>query len=150
LPFINEKISKQNHEKYGLVKLDNHFQYLDNYSQWTIDYEREIFLYYVHGGRPDTGGQYSYNYLYWNEHFIQFEMQYLQHARKENDWTASIRIIWLCLAGKHGSMPEPLPAELNTKKNTILSWIEQALLAYGTGGLFCRAENYKLIFEANV
>lgn len=150
MSFINEKVSKQNHEKYGLAKLDSHFQYPDNYSQWTIDYDHDVFLYSVHGGRPDTGGQYSYHYLYLNGHYLQFDKRYLEHAEEENDWTAHVQIKWLALAGKHGSMPEPLPADLQAEKDKILSYIKQGLLTYGTGGLFCSADNFKLIFEADL
>lgn len=92
---VNEKISKEDREKYNIAKLDKRYSYATGDSEWTIDRENEIWLrqYYTPVDRDDGGritGPTEYNY-YWQGHFL---IARIWVVRYESDRTETKKPTW--------------------------------------------------------
>jgi hypothetical protein len=84
MAFVNENISPDDYEKYGLGAIDG--QYLatsSGSSSWTFDRERDIYLRHTQSFRDWRNGIVGWNF-YWRGHLFEFESQVLKSRGKRN------------------------------------------------------------------
>jgi hypothetical protein len=140
MPFENERITAADYALYQLALIDKRYQPMSNCSsQWTIDRERNVHMRCVtRTVPPEMGPHAPFWLLFWKTAYVIFEKSYLQHATRDNNWSAHAVLTRL-----------EIPEQLLASKNEIIKDIEAALRVYGTGGIYCSAENFQLRFDVS-
>jgi len=117
MAFVNEEISDEDKEKYGIK---NHFA-----SHWTIDKEKGIFLIYVdaHG----MGDSFDYE-LHIDNDFVLIESPQIGNTLYHEDGRVTIPAI---LDVIHDIKEITLNADSNLNYEAIKPLIKEALIAYG-------------------
>ena len=138
MPFVNARITPKEYEQYRLGEIDKNYAPMSNVSsQWTLDRDRNIHMRVVSRTvPPDMGGHDPFQLFWWKTGYVIFGCKYLQHATKDNDWQSHQKLTRL-----------EIPASLLRHRDEIIEDVRHALTAYGTGGVYCLAEGYKLKFE---
>lgn len=139
--FENAYITAAEYFQYGLADIDKRYEpMMSCSSDWTID--REHGMHMRSASRvvpPDSGPKGPYWLFFWKTGYVIFECEVIQPASEHNNWTAHKRLS--CIE---------LPEHLALHKVEIIRDIESALIAWGTGGVYCKAKDFKLVFHANV
>ncbi|MDR2636203.1 MAG: hypothetical protein LBC08_05180 [Campylobacteraceae bacterium] len=76
MAYVNEKISKEDFEKYNLEKINKRLSYGTPNYQWAIDRDRDIWLreYHFSGDKEDFGAEIrTYWDFYWKGSFVPIE-----------------------------------------------------------------------------
>jgi hypothetical protein len=130
MAFVNERISKEDFEKYGLQKINSAA------SSWTIDRDNDIWLSWIrNSGDPREPGEdrsKSYWNFYWKGHLIRF---WVKLADVKVDWA-----LWRLLSLE-------IPQTANPHRTQILKDIESAFLAYKDGGIYAESTDFSITFE---
>lgn len=131
---INEKISKEDSEKYNIEKLDQRYSYATGDSEWTIDRENETWLreYYTPVDRDDGGritGPTECDY-YWKGHFLIIK---ITQVRYENDRTETKRPTWE--KAWYSVVSIEIPVELKGSEANILKDLTYLLIKKAQVGL---------------
>ena len=133
MAFVNEFISAEDVEKYGLKTIDEKFIVGGtNSRQWTIDRERDIYLRCVArggGAEPEIRNQTKWTF-YWRGTPLTLRLDLLEGRGEggEAGWS-HWRLVWL--NGSSG-----LPEHLHPQKAQILEDLEEALTAYQGAGVY--------------
>jgi hypothetical protein len=138
MPFVNEHIPHTEYQARGLGEIDKRYTPMSSVSSdWTIDRERDIHMRQVSRTVPtDMGPHTPFFLLWWKSAYVVFACAILQFANKHNGWHGHKRLTRL-----------EIPDDLLPYRSEIVADIESALLVYGTGGVYCKAENFSLTFD---
>jgi len=133
MPFVNEFISPEDIENFGLQKIDSNFIVGGtNARDWTIDRERNTYLRNVaHGGgaEPEIRNQTKWTfYWYGNQLTLRLDLLDGRGGRGEPGWS-HWKLVWL--NGSNG-----LPEHLKPDREQILADLEEALTAYRSAGIY--------------
>lgn len=140
MPFVNEFISAEDVEKYGLKAIDQKFVVGGtNARDWTIDRERNIYLRNVAiggGAEPEIRNQTKWSF-FWQKELLTLRLDLVgSSGEKPTDPSWSHwRLIWL-----NGS--QGLPDLLKSRKAEFIADLELALLAYGDFGVYTSGSEY--------
>lgn len=137
MPFENERITAEDYELYQLASIDRHYVPMSNCSsQWAIDRSRLVHMRKVSRTVPPEMGPHTpFWLLFWKTAYVIFEVSHLEHASKDNCWTAHVALTRL-----------EIPEQLLANRSEIVKDIKAALQVYGTGGVLCDAQNFRLRF----
>ena len=144
MAFVNEYISDEDFEKYGLAEIDKKFIVgATNADDWTIDRERGIYLRNIAqggGNEPEISNRTTWTF-YWHDEPITLRLDLIDGGGKRGGpaW-GHWRLVWV--RGGHG-----LPEHLKPYKAEFLSDLEAALLAYKDGGIYSASIDYKLALD---
>ncbi len=138
MPFVNAIISPAEYKEFELDQIDSHYTPVSNVSsQWTIDRAKEVHMRVVSRTvPPDLSPQEPFQLLWWKTDYVVFGCTHLQYAAKANSWRSHQLLTRL-----------EIPASLMNHRDEIIEDIRLALTAYGTGGVYCVADNFKLTLE---
>jgi hypothetical protein len=132
--FVNEYITPEDFEKYGLEKIDAQFLATGVKRQdWTIDRERNIFLRQVTSGRDEMSGISSWT-LYWKGDLLWFQRQGVAYRGKPGGpcWSHT-------KVNKFG-----IPSHLESNREVIYQDLRDAFMAYRDGGVFATCTEYSM------
>jgi hypothetical protein len=145
MAFVNEFISAEDVEKYGLHEIDKHFVIGGtNARDWTIDRKRDIYLRNVAiggGAEPELRNQMKWSF-YWHETLFTIRLDLLKGTggRGEPGWS-HWRMMWI--SGIHG-----LPDHLKKKKDDFVADLKEALTAYQGAGVYsANYASYSVLLE---
>lgn len=144
MPFINEFISAEDAENYGLKAIDQTFIVGGtNARDWTIDRERNIYLRNVaHGGGtdPEVSNQMKWSF-YWQGELLTLRLDLMDGggARGEPGWSHWKLVM---INGSQG-----LPEYLRTKRPQFIADLKEALIAYKDFGAYSSNTEYSIVFE---
>ena len=139
MPFINEYISPEDAEKYGLAAIDAIHK--GTYARdWTIDRDGDMYLRNVANGRHEDHGKAIWTF-YWKGTPLTLRMDGVDGGgdRGQPGWTR-----W-CLIHVNGSCG--LPADLKIHQAEIIEDLKDALLAYKDGGVFSANTDYRIVLD---
>src|SRR5689334_23273449 len=136
MTFINEYISPEDKEKFGIAEQNN--KYIvggTNSSQWTIDKERNIYLRQVARVTREAEhyGEQTWT-LFWEGELIEIGIDNIENTGGlgEPCWShLKIRYI-------------NLPAHLEQRRAEVIECLREALLAYKDGGVYSGATEFSL------
>ena len=135
MAFVNECISKEDYEKYGLNEVNKRFVVGGTKARdWTVDHERNIYLRNVANGREEFRHISTWT-LYWNGNLIPLELHMVDSGGEYKGacWShKKIQHLWL-------------PDHLKGKRDEVIEILREALLAYKDGGVYAKATSYDLI-----
>lgn len=136
MAFVNEYVSQEDIEKYGLIKLINYYYSMDGRRpfdkktekpSWTIDRKRESWLYYaVSKHLPDPRDGYtgeSFYILYYKGNKIEVVL----NGTEADQDTNPIKKIWKLLRIRERDMQ-------GLDREEVLKVLQKALSGYGLGG----------------
>lgn len=142
--FINEFITAEDVEKYGIKSIDQNFIVGGtNSRQWTIDREREIYLRNVArggGNEPEIRNQTKWSF-FWHSVLLTLRLDLVDGGgrRGEPGWSH-----WRLVRINGGT---ELPANLHTDKNIFIEDLKNALLAYKDFGAYSTNTDYRIVFD---
>lgn len=143
MAFVNEYITPEDMEKFGLKEIDKKFFVgATNARDWTIDREREIYLRNVTNGREELRHISGWTF-YWHGELLWLEIHTLS-AKGERGGPCWAREL---LHSMQSFNSHELAAHLQPKREEILADLKQALLAYKDGGVFASCTDYTLTLE---
>lgn len=129
MTFINEKVTEQDIEKYGLREINKQFVKGDLSYYWTIDRDRNIYLRDM-GGNWQEPQQQHFSF-FWKGSLIRIEIDRngggAFGGKGSTTWSlradSDRKDIWL-------------PTELEAQRNDITEDLKEALVAYKDNGFF--------------
>lgn len=139
--FINEFISSQDVEAYGLSDIDKHFIVGGtNARDWTIDRARGMYLRNVANGREEFRSETTWSFL-WHDNLFTLEMNLIEGSggRGEPGWSH-----WR-LKRVYDSSGVPVALELLGAE--FLEDLRAALIAYKDFGVFSVNTTYSVTLE---
>jgi hypothetical protein len=137
MAFVNEYIAEEDVIKYGLEEIDSRFVVGGVKARdWTIDRERGVYLRVVARGREEISHQSTWTF-YWKGQLLDVELE-------------NVSTIGPVDGHRHGHKRVrslEIPHHLRGDRDAILSDLEEALIAYKTGGVFSSAASYSLTLD---
>lgn len=133
MSFVNERISTEDVEKYGLEAIDRSYMGRTRARDWTIDKEREIYLRNVASEREERQGFETWNF-YWQGDLIEF-VAHVSDIVKTPDRT-SAKITWNI--ERYGILDQSRRKEFLAKEVQFFALLKEALMAYQLGGVFMK------------
>jgi hypothetical protein len=138
MAFVNEYITDQDRQKYGLDAIDGSpaMRGRAPSRSWTIDQDRSIYLRYIGCGREEFGNHSTWHF-FWDEQLLTIDLVLLQAGGNPGGpcWSKK-RILKL-----------PLPPQLEAKRDEIIADLREALVAYKDGGVFSKSTTYTLTLD---
>lgn len=125
MPFVNEKISEQDIQKYDLREINKQFLKGDYEYDWTIDRERDIYLRLM--GNNWQEPQEQKVSFYWKGHLLRFDLRIstsgnnVRGGKGDTTWS---------LSSNCTSKDLWLPEELEKCRDEITNDLKAALRAY--------------------
>jgi hypothetical protein len=134
MAFVNEFVSEEEAQKYGLEEIDRRYRHSSFRPQWTVDRERDIYLREVESGREETTNRHGFT-LYWNGVLIFVRLtrrgQGVPSAEGWTEWT---------LIGN------PIPDDLQKEREKIIADLKAALTAYKDFGVYSVTTHHTATF----
>lgn len=143
MTFINEKISEEDKEKYGISEINRKASVVDVGSQWTIDKEKNVYLRRMHDDR-EVHNHVEFN-LFWKGSLLiillkyDFEWDGLNPVRKASKTWSIISFAGLSTFA--------LPNTLEKYREEITVDLKEALTAYGEYGIYSKIPDYTVNFD---
>jgi hypothetical protein len=128
MAFINEYVSPEDFEKYGLKEINRKCYMGNDFNDWTIDKERDIYLRWIGQGPPPIDPFWHFH-LYW--HGALFKV-FIGHGGANH-----LRSL----------VDMELPKELEPHKEEVIGDLKEALQAFGEFGLHSINENINVTFD---
>jgi hypothetical protein len=136
--FVNEYISAEDRQAYGIEAIDQNFVTGGtNSRQWTIDRARDIYLRMVTRGREEVAHQSTWT-LYWHGELIVVDLSLVATSISSDRQSGSARYQLRRLR---------LPPYLDEQRDEVMSDLRKALLAYKDGGVYAVASSFALVIE---
>jgi hypothetical protein len=137
MTFVNEFISKDDADEFGLEAIDKRFIVGGTRARdWTIDRDRNIYLRVVARGREEFFHQ-SFWTFYWHGDLLEVELENISTTGSEGDARhAHKRLVDLSL-----------PGHLEHRRGEVLDDLKEALTVYATGGVFSSCSSYSLTLD---
>ncbi len=124
MTFVNEKVSEQDIEKYGLRSINKTFLKPDIEYDWTIDREREIYL-RVMGNNWQEPQEQKISF-YWKGHLLRMDLKRVGNEDNVRGGKGGCTWSLLPIGRKHLE----LPTELQIHRDQITHDLKEALTAY--------------------
>ncbi len=125
MSFVNEKVSEQDIEKYGLREINKQFLKGDFEYDWTIDRERDVYL-RIMGNNWQEPQEQKVSF-YWKGHLLRFDLRMstsgknVRGGKGDCTWSLSsnntLKTLWL-------------PDDLEVHREEVTGDLKQALSAY--------------------
>lgn len=143
MPFVNEYISKEDFEKYGLEKIDQRFIVGGVYARdWTIDRERDIYLRQVARGREEFMHISKWTF-FWHGELLWLEVHSLSCVGERGGSGHAVKRV-----ERLSSMGSPVLApHLQSQREQIIADLTEAMIASKGGGVFSTFSDYTLDLE---
>ena len=146
MPFVNEYISRDDIEKYGLAKAyfsanPSETKLPENYApQWTIDRERNIVLRQMRGANPARDGEYWIEFLLETDgQKIFIKLDRMHGSNKLSD--SPYQVVW-------GKIVQVYPSDLDESRlREVIQILKEALTARGYDGARKQIPNTTILFE---
>ena len=146
MAFVNEYIPAADMEKYQIKEIDQRVPIhgRTHSDSWTIDRDRNMYIRNVKNGTYEFSYQSAWTF-FWHDELLWVELEILDTSHGQNvpGWGKK-RITMLRLMDGDSSH---LPDRLEPQKAQILKDLEEALLAYKSGGVYSTATSYELFLE---
>lgn len=135
MAFVNEYVSEEDIEKYGLEAIDKRYFRAHYQTEWTRDKERDMYLRFMRDGGEEGMWQQVFSF-YWKDSLIEVGLKSEGGgARGGKGWKKwSLRYL---------SIPEILEAS----REQILADLKEALSTYGGGGIDSSYSECTVTFE---
>lgn len=131
--FVNERISAEDAEKYGLESIDQSYMSRTRARSWTIDRDRNMYLRNVAAEREERQGYQTWNF-YWNGDLIEF-VQYVSDIAKNPDRTWA-KATWNI--ERYGILDRSRRKEFLAREDQFFDILREALMVYQLGGVFMK------------
>jgi hypothetical protein len=138
MAFVNEYISDEDRQAYGIEAIDQNFVTGGTSSrQWTIDRGRDIYLRVVARGRDKVAHQSTWT-LFWHGELVVADLSLVDITSSRN--------------GKHGSVCYRLrrlrlPPYLEAQRKKMISDLREALVVYRNEGVYAVASSSVVVIE---
>ena len=138
MAFVNEYISDEDWQVYGIEAVDQNFVIGGTHSrQWTIDRARDTYLRVVTRGREEVAHQSTWT-LYWHGELIVVDLLLVATSISSDRQSGSARYQLRRLR---------LPPYLDEQRDEVMSDLRKALLACKDGGVYAVASSFALVIE---
>ncbi|AXF86487.1 hypothetical protein DTO96_102241 [Ephemeroptericola cinctiostellae] len=145
MAFINEMISEENIEKHHIKEIDKEFLMgQTNSEQWTIDYDRGMYLRCVARGRFEYRHQTTWTF-YWHGVLLVLRLDLWGGGGDPGQpgWSR-----WVVKTISYNKTQDVLTPELEAQRPKILLDLKEALLAYKDFGIYSTNTDYEVILES--
>lgn len=137
MAFVNEYITEEDVNKYGLEKTDSGFVVGGTKARdWTIDRERDIYLRVFARGREEISNQSTWT-LYWKGALLVVVLENISTSGPVDGHRHGHKLV----------RSLEMPHHLRGDRDAILVVLKEALIAYKTGGVFSTAASYSLTLD---
>lgn len=137
--FVNERISQEDREKYGLDEVDAWIKKTARVRNrdWTIDHEREIYLREIDRGREESSHKTTWHF-YWKGELMMVCLELLATGgeRGGHGWSR-YRLVDCYLEGSF------IPKKMQQMREEIVADLKAALVAYGDGGIYSTTTSHE-------
>lgn len=134
MTFVNEKITKEDVEGYGLASVSNQFVVgRVPPTTWTIDRERNMYLRVVSRGREEFYYQSTWTF-FWKGDLIVFNLDFLSSSGEVDEDQVGHKRLY------NFRMPD----KVKFVKDEMLADLRSALETYKDGGVYATAKSYEL------
>ena len=134
MAFVNEEVSKEDAEKYGMEKIDENYLVGRIYDRtWTIDRARDIYLRRVARGRDELSHISTWTFS-WKGALIWFKRAMIDFkgARNAPCWS------------HQKAYDFRIPETVQSHREEIFRDLHDAFLAYKTGGIYATCTEYSM------
>ena len=135
MTFVNEKVSEQEIEKYGLREVNEKFWKGDGDYNWTIDRERDIYLRFLCRGDRDTPYRNDFSF-YWKGTLLTIRFE--KHGEGVRDGKGSTT--WTFGGWQ-------LPEHLAAHRKEIIADLKDALTTYKDYGINSTIADHAAYFD---
>jgi len=137
MAFVNEYISQEDREKYGLDEIDKKFIVGGAKARdWTVDKDRNMYLRNVANGREEFFYITTWTF-YWHGELIVFEKKGISTTGPiDGDRYHHGKILRI-----------DIPQDMQSSKEQIIEDLKEALTAYKDGGIFSKAKGFTLTLD---
>lgn len=133
MAFVNEKISHDDRQMYGLDKLDERKMYGKTISrQWTIDRDKDVFLRHTASGREEHSNSTWWEF-YWRGSHLLVELELVDGTGERGGHIETT----------HRLRKLDLSPSLKQFQEQIVLDLQDALQAYKDGGVLATAASFK-------
>jgi hypothetical protein len=140
MSFVNEKVSEQDIEKYGLREINKKFFKGDHSYFWTIDRANDVYLRSMGNNWQEPEEQvFSF---YWKGHQFQIDLRICDSSGVRG---GAGSVTW-GLSSNTTEKMVPLPQSLEAYRSQITADLKDALRAYKDGGYFSATTEYTAHF----
>ena len=136
MAFVNENITKEDFANYEIEAINRRYVSGISFRDWTIDRSRNIYIRLVGRGREEFAHESEWT-LYFEEHLIEFGIANISTVELQNR----------ALQGHKKLRYLNLPESLSLRREEIIAVIHEALVAYQTIGVFCKAQEFALTLD---
>ena len=125
--FVNEYISPEDVEKYGIKALDEYYMKAHYKPSWTRDCERDIYLRYMCRGIEDFADEWTF-VLYWYGHQIEAVLKVSGGGQREGVQKRHYRLVRL-----RTPIRQSVPNALGQDEAEVKAILKEALVAFRGG-----------------
>jgi hypothetical protein len=122
MAFVNEYISPEDVEKYGIEEIDRRFFRVTFRPDWTIDKERDVYLRFVVSGLEEFAKKKDCVF-YWKGALLMARLSQQIETAPSGERIRRYKLLQL-------ELPEAVAAE----RTEIISTLKEGLVAYQSGG----------------
>lgn len=139
MTFINEKVSEQDIEKYGLREINKQFVRGDISYYWTIDRDRNIYLRDM-GGNWQEPEQQRFSF-FWKGHLLRIELDRSGGGSFGGKGSTTWKL-------REGSVRQNiwLPDDLEAQRDCITEDLKEALITFKDNGYFSTVAEHTVQF----
>ncbi len=136
MPFVNENISIQDREDFGLDEINKKYRFIDQ--DWTVDHERKIFLTkYWEGHDMGSDTDLSVWLFYWRGEICQFTKKIIEYKKvAEKHYSSTQKILDIQIPEKYH----------NDKENFLIDMVD-AIQVCQEIGIFSKMTQYDLTVD---
>ncbi len=141
MAFVNEYISPEDVEKYGIKALDDFYFKGHSRPSWTRDRERDIYLRYMTSGHEEFADEWTC-VLYWRGRQIEAVLKVSGGGKPGGDQWSHYQLLRL-----RTPIRRSLPNELGQDEVEAKAILKEALIAYRDFGVRSDSTNHTATFD---
>jgi hypothetical protein len=135
MAFVNEFISLEDVEKYGIKAIDRRFLKVTFEPDWTIDRERNVYLRFVGSGREEFADHKDCT-LYWRGSLLLAQLEQKISISPDGEKSRHYTLLQL-----------DLPEEYESLQAEIILALKEALIVYQGGGVYSSQKQCATSFD---
>lgn len=145
MPFINEKVSESDIEKYGLRDINKKYSFASRNREckWTIDRERDIYLREMGSGREERCSNTTFSF-YWKGHCFFVQLDLLASGSEDGHHTTKWGLLVEGYTNKGARLD--LPAALEPMRESVLADFKEVMLARHAATFLRQPKSYSVEF----
>ena len=152
MAFVNEFVSEEDDEKYGLAAIDKHYfmGHAPGYITWTRDRERDIYLRYAGSNDPEVAPDQNIFSLFWKGTLIEVGLDFV---RNEKTVPGSKTQVWALRGMDVPSWEKSQEVRAATRKLLqeheveIIADLKEAMIVYQDAGIHSLSFDFNVLFE---